>query len=138
MNITDTRISEQDWKQFIKYIDIKDLLNTQIKIGVSTIIFKLNRRDTTFKDIIQIVKSYHEEFIKDGEMQDLYLCRDELSTVAPIFFQEFAVSVGIELDSYLEQSCCGAYHYCMRFINELYEKMNKDRLFKKKLYLFKK
>lgn len=126
MDITNIKINEKDYNQFIKYLDNNLLL---IEIGVSIIIFKLNRRDTTFNDIVKTVKSYHEDFVKNGEIRNLYLCRDELSDVATIFFQEFADSLAITTGDYQEQSVAGAYHFCTRFIEVLYKRMKEQGLF---------
>lgn len=127
MDIRDVKIKDEDWQKFRQYISYDDF---DVELGVSIILFDLNKEDTIFKDIVETVKSYQEEFINDEEIFDVYMWRKELSKVDPIFFQCFAQDVlGIELDDYSEQAQVGAFHYCEEFVHELYHKMDKDGLF---------
>jgi len=126
MDIRDVKIKDEDWQKFSPYISDDDF---DVKLGVSIILFDLNKEDTIFKDIVETVKSYHEEFINNEEIFDVYMWRHELSSVDVIFFQEHADSLGIDTGVYQEQANAGAYHYCIKFILGLYNEMKKDGLF---------
>ena len=127
MNIRDVKINAEDWLKFHKYIDIDNYI---VQIEVSIIIFGLNDEDTNFKDIVNLVSIYHAELTDHEEIQDFYMWRKQLSSVDPIFFQEYVKELyGNATTNYQMQADCGAVCYCENFIKELYEKMNKDGLF---------
>jgi len=64
------------------------------------------------------------------EIEDVKIRRERLSTIEPIFFQEYLKNLGIELTDYKKQAEYGAVCYHKNFINYLYENMEKYRLSK--------
>lgn len=129
MDIRDVKIKEEDWQKFSPYISGDDF---DIELGVSIILFDLNKEETTFTDILKTIESYHTELVEIEEIYDVCIWCELLSSVDPIFFQEYAKEhIGTELVDYQEQANCGAIYYCEEFIRELYKKMKKDGLFDK-------
>ena len=126
--IDEIKIKECDWHKFIKYISL-DRTDLFIQIGISIILFDLDNEKTTFEDIVETVKSYYEEFVENEEIYDVCMWRMQLSSVDPIFFQEYAQgNYGVSLDDYQEQANYGAVFYCENFIKYLYDNMEKYRL----------
>lgn len=131
MDIRDVKISGEDWQKFSPYIRDYNY-NFNVNLGVSIILFDLNKEETTFQDIIELVKYYDTELVENNEIDSVYMWQEQLSSIDPIFFQKYAKEeYGVFIDDYQKQANYGAIYYCENFINELYEKMNKDGLFDK-------
>lgn len=127
MDIRDVKIKDEEWMQFSPYICGDDFA---VKLGVSIILFDMNKEETTFSDIVGTVEIYHDEMNENGEIDDIYMWRSLLSSVDPILFQKYAEEVvGVKLDDYQDQADTGAIHYCTHFICELYHMMEENGVF---------
>ena len=92
--------------------------------------FDLHKEETTFEDIVETVKIYKKDFDENGSIDFVEMYCRQISAIDPVFFQEYyKENHSVALSDYQKQADFGAICYCEEFINELYEKMEKDGLF---------
>ena len=117
----------EDWVQFRDYLPCA---KNNFYEELSAILFDLHKEETTFEDIVETVKIYKKDFDENGSIDFVEMYCRQISAIDPVFFQEYyKENHSVALSDYQKQANFGAICYCEEFINELYEKMEKDGLF---------